>query len=83
MSDKFSLPAFFNFEYYKSRYDEQMRIGNPDLAKIWEKFYFDNALSFAFCEVFEANRSSVDGSKQAMVLAEARKKELEKLYKAT
>lgn len=77
--NKFDLPAFFEREYYESRYIKHMENGNEAMAKCWKGFYFDNALAFAFCEVFELNKKN--DSKKAMVMAEARKKELEKEYK--
>lgn len=81
MSDlnKFDLPAFFERDYYERHYLEQMAKGNVDNAKTWEAFYFDNAVAYAFVEVFNANKAT--DSKKALVMAEARKKELEKEYK--
>lgn len=49
------------------------------MAEMWKSFYFDNALAFAFCEVFESNK--IVDSKKAMVMAENHKKDLEKEYK--
>jgi hypothetical protein len=77
--NKFDLPAFFKREYYESHYLEQMAKGNKEMAKTWETFYFDNALSYAWVQVFEVNKK-ID-SKKAIVLADARKKEMEKEFK--
>lgn len=77
--NKFDLPAFFDREYYESRYLAQWEKGEYRMAKTWEDFYFDNAVAYAFCQVFNANKS-VD-SKKAMAMAEERKKQLEKEYK--
>lgn len=77
--NKFDLPAFFEREYYERHYLEQMERGEFRNAKTWEDFYFDNAVAYAFCQVFNAHKS-ID-SKKAMQMAEERKKELEKEYK--
>jgi len=77
--NKFDLPAFFDRDYYESRYLMHMEKENFLMAQIWEDFYFTNALAYAWCEVFEEHKK-VD-SKKAIVLADARRKELEKGYK--
>lgn len=77
--NKFDLPAFFNREYFESRYLTQMERGDIEKAKIWEDFYFDNAVSFAWVEVFEANKAT--DSKKAMIMADNHAKELRKKYK--
>lgn len=77
--NKFDLPAFFKREYYERHYLEQMARGEKEKAKTWEDFYFINALAFAWCKVFEANKAK--DSKKAIIMADARKKELESEYK--
>lgn len=49
------------------------------MAKFWLDTYFDNALSYAWVEVFESHKT-ID-SKKAIVMADARKKEMEKEFK--
>lgn len=78
--NKFDLPAFFEREYYERHYLEQMARGEIEMAKTWEAFYFDNALSFAWCGVFNSQRKSI-GCKKAMVAADEKQKELEKAFK--
>lgn len=77
--NKFDLPAFFERDYYESRFLNHMNNGRTEMAKIWEEFYFTNALAYAWVKVFDANKS-VD-SKKAMVMADNAKKELEKSFK--
>lgn len=79
MLNKFDLPAYFNRHYYESRYFFHLAKGNKDIAKIWETFYFDNALSFAWCWAFEQAKKTEP--KKANELADKCKKDLEKMYK--
>lgn len=76
---KFDLPAYFDREYFERHYVEQMAKGQPAMAKTWEDFYFDNAVSFAWVKVFEENKNTI-GHKKAMALADAKAKEIEKAY---
>jgi hypothetical protein len=81
--NKFDLPAFFDREYYESRYLMHMQAGTPErtkMAKMWENFYFDNAVAFAYCKTFNVEKL-VLGPKKAMELAENVKKEMEKRFK--
>ena len=77
--NKFDLPAFFDREYYESRYLIHKEKGNETLAKVWEGFFFDNALSFEWCRVFEENRYT--NPKKADTIATEAKKALEKSFK--
>lgn len=77
---KFDLPAFFDREYYESRFLAQEAKGEHRMAKIWEDFYFENALAFAWVKLFEEQKVIV-GSKKAMAMADDLKKQMEKEFK--
>lgn len=77
--NKFDLPAFFDREYYESRYLAHKAKGNDGMAEIWEEFYFDNALSFAWNVVF--NSEVKNNPKKAMEIADNHKKSLSKSFK--